>query len=305
MKPTEKESGSKSTVTALLAAFIWGTAFVAQKKNTMGALTFNASRSIVGAVFLLLVILVMTKGDVKHILSEPDKKDTKNLWKGGGLCGISLAAATFFQQYGMDKGVEAGKAGFLTSLYMVLVAIASRLMGKKGGWRLYVSIGVSLIGLYFLSFKAGLTFRLIDGFILLAALLFCFQILFIDHYSVKCNCIKMSCIQFLTSFVLSAAGALLFETFTGELLRENLLPVLYLGIFSSGVAYTLQMIAQKGSNPALVSILLSMESVFSVLSSAVILKERLTIREYIGCVIVLLAVVFTQIGPKKKEKTAV
>lgn len=291
----------RSTVLPLLAAFIWGTAFVAQKVSTARALTFNASRSIVAVVFLLLLILILTKGDVRHLLSEKNPSDTKKLWVGGILCGAALAAATFFQQYGMDHGTEAGKAGFITALYIMLVPILGLFLKKKAGWNVWLAVGLAVVGLYFLCIGENLTVRSSDMCVLVCAFLFAVQIHLIDHYSVYCNCVKLSCIQFLTSFVLSAIGALLFETVTVPILRDNLIPILYLGVFSSGIAYTLQMIAQKGANPAVVSVLMSMESVFSVLSSAVILREKLTGREYLGCGIMFMAVLLTELNLQKKK----
>ena len=292
----------KSTILPLLAAFIWGTAFVAQKANTAGALTFNAARSLVAFPFLLILILIFTKGDYKHILSEESKEDTKALWTGGVLCGLALASATFFQQYGMDHGTEAGKAGFITALYIVLVPVMGLFLKKKAGWNIWLAVLFAVTGLYFLCIKQGASVRPSDLSVLVCAFLFAVQIHLIDHYSVHCNCIKLSCVQFLTSFVVSGIGALIFEEISLPALSGSILPILYLGIFSSGIAYTLQMVAQKGANPSVVSVLMSMESVFSVLSGAVILHERLTGREYIGCLIMFFAVMLTEINWKKKPQ---
>lgn len=308
----------RQTVLPLLAALIWGTAFVMQKGNTAGALTFNAARSLIAFLFLLPVILLFTKGDLKHILSENTKEDTKTLWLGGFLCGLMLASATFLQQYGLDHGTEAGKAGFLTAMYMVLVPVFGLFLHKKTGFRVWVCVFIAAAGLYFLSIRRDLSFRSSDLFIAPCAVLFAVQILLIDRFSVHCSPIRLSCIQFLTSFVLSAVFAPLLETPEISGLYENTGQILYLGILSSGVAYTLQMISLKPETAALpdgslktvssdremtvVSILLSMESVFSVIAGALILHERLSLREYFGCGLMFAAVLISQLPDRKKEK---
>ncbi len=285
----------RSVFLPLLAALIWGTAFVAQKISTIGALLFNASRSIIAVIFLLVLILILTKGDFRHVLSEPDKKATRDLWVGGTLCGLSLAIATFFQQQGMNLGTEAGKAGFLTALYIMLVPVLGIFLKKKTGFKVWICVILAVVGLYFLSVPAGsFTIRMSDLLVTFCGFCFAVQIQCIDRFSVKCHCVKLSCIQFLVSFAVSFLAALIFEDVSIAGISENLYPILYLGIFSSGIAYTLQMVAQKGNNPAVVSVLLSMESVFSVLAGALFLHEVLTLREYLGCLIMLAAVLLTQ-----------
>lgn len=285
----------KSVFLPLLAALIWGTAFVAQKVSTIGALFFNASRSVVAVAFLLVLILVLNKGDFRHLLSEPDKKATATLWLGGFLCGLSMGVATFFQQQGMNMGTEAGKAGFLTALYIMLVPVLGVFLKKKTGLKVWICVVLAVIGLYFLSIpKGSFTIRISDLLIICCGFFFAVQIQCIDYFSVKCDCVKLSCIQFITSFALSFIAALIFEDVSLAGFGENLYSILYLGIFSSGIAYTLQMVAQKGNNPAVVSVLMSMESVFSVLAGALFLHEVLSIREYVGCLIMLAAVLLTQ-----------
>ena len=207
----------RQTVLPLVAALIWGTAFVMQKGNTAGALTFNAARSVIAFLFLLPVILLFTKGDIRHILSEETKENTRALWLGGFFCGLMLAGATYLQQYGLDHGTEAGKAGFLTALYMVLVPVFGLFFGKKVSVRIWAAVGIAVAGLYLLSFRSGFSFRHSDLIIIPCAVLFAVQILLIEHFSVKCSCIRLSCIQFLTSFVLSAAfAAIVNVTSTGS-----------------------------------------------------------------------------------------
>ena len=294
----------RQTVLPLLAALIWGTAFVMQKGNTAGALTFNAARSLIAFLFLLLIILVFTKGDVHHLLREETREGTKALWLGGSLCGLVLATATFLQQYGLDHGTEAGKAGFLTALYMVLVPIFGLFFHKKVQLRIWISVGLAVAGLYLLSIRGDFSFRTSDLIIVPCSVFFAIQILLIEYFTAKCNPVKLSCVQFLTCFVLSAAFAPILETPDIAALGNQVGQILYLGICSSGIAYTLQMIALKGTNMTVVSILLSMESVVSVIAGALILGERLTRRDYIGCVLMFTAVLLTQIPGKEEVKQA-
>ena len=290
----------RTTLLPVLAAFIWGIAFVAQKNNTVGALTFNASRSIVAFVLLCGVILVMNKGDVKHLLKGHTPQETRAIWLGGLCCGVSLAVATFLQQSGLDADTEAGKAGFLTAMYIVLVPILGLALKKRAPLNVWIAVVVAVAGLYLLCVKEGSEIRLSDLVVLACSLVFAIQILFIDHFSPHCDGVKLSCVQFLVCFVISAVPALALEEITLPALGESVIPILYLGVFSSGVAYTLQIVAQKNSNPAVVSLFLSMESVFSVLAGAVLLGEVLSGREYLGCVLMAVAVVLAQLPERKK-----
>ena len=290
----------RTTLLPLLAAFIWGIAFVAQKGNTVGALTFNASRSIVAFLFLLVVIAVMSKGDVKHLLVGKTPEETRAIWIGGFWCGASLAVACFLQQSGLDADTEAGKAGFLTAMYIVLVPILGLALKKSAPLNVWVAVAVAVVGLYLLCVKEGSVIRSSDLVVLACSLVFAIQILFIDHYSPHCDGVKLSCVQFLVCFVISIVPALVMEDISLPALSQSVWPILYLGIFSSGVAYTLQIVAQKNANPTVVSLLLSMESVFSVLAGALLLGEVLSGREYLGCVAMAVAVVLAQLPERKK-----
>lgn len=284
----------------LLAALIWGSSFVAQTYNTSGTLSFIAYRSVIAVLFLLVVILIKDKGDFKHLLREKDKKSNRALWLGGLLCGVALTLASFFQQLGIDAGTESGKAGFITAMYMVLVPILGLFLKKKCSFHTWISVIIAAVGLYFLCIKTDFSIRVSDVYVLICAVMFAIHIHVIDKFSPYCDCFKLSCIQFLTVAVLSFIGALIFENPSISVLSDNILPLLYLGIMSSGIAYTLQIISQKGANPTVTSILLSSESLFSVISGAIILGEILGIREYVGCILMMVAVVLTQLPSKKK-----
>ncbi len=324
----------RTTLLPLIAAFIWGIAFVAQKGNTVGALTFNAARSLVAFLFVLAVLAVMSRGKgqakgpapaalaasatsrqekasgkgskasaaqakglapLAGLLTGGTPRETRAIWLGGACCGLALACATFLQQTGLDADTEAGKAGFLTAMYIVLVPVLGLALKKKAPVNVWMAVVVAVVGLYLLCVKEGLAIRPSDLVVLACSLLFAVQILCIDHFSPHCNGVKLSCVQFLVCFIVSAVPALIFEEFSLPALGQSALPILYLGVFSSGVAYTLQIIAQKNANPTVVSLLLSMESVFSVLAGAVLLGEVLSGREYLGCALMAAAVVLAQL----------
>ncbi|MCR5845160.1 MAG: DMT family transporter [bacterium] len=290
----------RTTLLPIIAAFIWGVAFVAQKGNQTGALTFNASRSIIAFLFLLIVIAIFTKGDFAHLLRGQTREETKAIWLGGVCCGLALAFATFLQQYGLDAGTEAGKASFLTALYVVLVPVVGLFLKKRAGYNVWIAIVIAVVGLYFICVKGDFSISGADIFVLACAFVFTCHILLIDHFSPKCSGLKLSCVQFLVCFAASAAVALVFESPSIVEIKASLWPILYLGVMSSGVAYTLQIIAQRNANPTLLAILLSLESVFGALGGAVLLGEVLTGREYLGCALVLIAVVISQLPGKKR-----
>ncbi len=292
---------SKRSFLAIISAFIWGTTFVAQTANFLGTLSFNAFRSFISLFFLIPAILVQSKGDVRHVLSEKDKESTKKLIIGGILCGVALTFASFFQQLGIDSGTESGKAGFITAMYIVLVPILGLFLKKKCNFLTWICVIIAGIGLYLLCIKNGFSIRPSDGFVLASALVFAIHIHIIDKFSPYCNGFKLSCIQFITVGVLSLIPALIFEhnTLTWENFSQSIIPLLYAGILSSGIAYTLQIIAQKGSNPTVTSILLSTESLFSVIAGAIVLHEVFTPQEYVGCALMLIAILLTQIPIKK------
>ena len=289
----------RTTLLPLLAAFIWGVAFVAQKGNTTGPLAFNASRAIVAFLLLLVVILVMNKGDVRHVLREDTRENTRTLWLGGLCCGLALSFATFLQQYGLDGSTEAGKASFLTAMYIVLVPLLGIPLKRRASLSVWISVVIAVVGLYLLCVKEGTVIRPDDLVVLACSFVFAVHIMVIDHFAPKVNGIKLSCIQFLVVFVSSAVLSLVLEQPKLADIQASLVPILYLGIMSSGVAYTLQIVAQRNANPTVLTMLLSMESVFGVLAGAVVLGEVLSTREYLGCILMFAAVVLAQIPTEK------
>ncbi len=288
---------SRKTLFPLLAALIWGTAFVVQSFNRTGAFTFTALRNLVAFLFTLLLIFLFRKKGDRNPFKNNQKFD-KNLIIGGVLCGIALTFASFFQQIGIDNGTESGKAAFITAMYIVFVPLLGIFLKKRTPRIAWLCIMLGVIGLYLLCVKENFTVRTSDIYVMICSVLFAVHILLLDKYTAICDNFKLANLQFLTAFIVSTIMALCMERLDVEAIKDSMLAVLYLGIMSSGVAYTLQIFAQKGANPALTALLLSMESLFGVISSAIILGEVLTISEYIGCVITFVAVVISSLPEK-------
>ena len=299
----------RQVVFPLLAALIWGTAFVAQDvcADVVEPMTFNASRSFIAVIVLLLIIWLfgLFRKDKPVRTVEEKKADRKKLIIGGLCCGVALAVASNFQQAGIGAGTDAGKAGFITALYIVLVPLLGLFLRKKVSFPVWIAVIIAVAALYLLCIKGEFSLQTGDLLILLCAFFFAVHILIIDHFTQTVDGMKLSCAQFLVAGILSAVGALIFEHPDWNAIFSVALPSLYVGIFSSGVAYTLQILAQKGSNPTVVTILLSMESVFAVISGAIILHQSMTPREYVGCVLMLIAVILAQIQFPLKKKQAV
>ncbi len=273
-------------IICLLASAIWGMAFVAQSVSfgVVGAATFNALRFFIG--FLVLLPIVIKRKD--HI--------AKSI-KGGISCGIALALACVIQQAGIGL-LPTGKAGFITSLYMVLVPFLSTLTGKKVTLKNWVCILFSLLGLFLLCGASLSGFGKGEMLILLCALCFALQILLVDHYQ-EADPLLLSAFQFLVATLVCIPYIICFEVFEPRAITSALVPILYTGILSTGVAYTLQAVGQRMIGPSLAVIPLSMESVFSALFGFLILGQKLTGIEMTGCVIVLISVLASQMEIRK------
>lgn len=294
----------KHSCLLVLTALIWGVAFVAQRKggDATGPLTFNGIRFLIGGAVLLPVIWWR---DRREKGTAPEKKDTGTVWIAGISCGFFLFAASSLQQLGISIGGEVGKAGFLTACYILIVPILGLFFGKKCGWNVWLGVLLTVGGLYLLCMTGRLSLRFSDTILLLCALLFAMQILVIDHFAPKVDSIKMACIQFFFSglcgmipmFWIDMQHSLQgIRTWSRTLVGSDVwIPLLYTGILSSGVGYTLQIIGQEGLNPTVASLLMSLESVFSVLAGVLLLGERLSLRELAGCVLIFAAIVLAQI----------
>ena len=289
----------KNAVMLLLTSLIWGTAFVAQSvgMDFLEPFTFNGVRSFIGGVTLLPCIWLLEKMNGK-----PEVDGTrKDLIQGGIACGLLLFAASSLQQMGIQY-TTAGKAGFITAFYIVFVPVLGIFLKKAAGWKVWMSVFLALIGLYFLCIKEGFSIGKGDIMIFACALVFAVHILVIDYYSPKVDGVKMSCIQFFVCGIASLPFMFLTETPQIGNILDARMPILYAGVMSCGVAYTLQILGQKNANPAIASLLLSMESCFSVLSGWIILGETLSAREGIGCVLMFVAIILAQL-PDKREKS--
>ncbi|MBE7007954.1 MAG: DMT family transporter [Ruminococcaceae bacterium] len=296
---------TKQIVLPLLAAFIWGSAFVAQKggAEVLGALSFNWTRSLVAALGLLVLVKVLDKRSAAPEKSDAEKKkDKRELLRGGLVVGTILAVGSTLQQYGVGM-TTAGKAGFLTALYIVLVPLFGLLFGKRVRALVWCGVGVAVAGLYFLSFAAGgaPVFNSGDLLVIACAFVFSSHILAIDHYTKTIDGVKLSCVQFFVAGIELLVPALIVDGLPVRAILDCLPFILYTGVLSGGVGYTLQILAQKDGDPAVVSLLLSLESLFAAVSGAIVLHERLSAREYLGCALMLCAVVLVQLPEKKKE----
>ena len=280
----------------LLTATIWGSAFVAQSVGMehVGPFTFTFSRSMIGGMVLLPCILLLGKWKKGFA--------TKVEWVGGICCGIALCVASNFQQVGMQY-TTVGKAGFITALYVVLVPIFGIFMKKKVPLLIWGCVAVSVVGLYLLCMPEG-AFVLAFGdlLVLLCAVLFSVHILVIDHFSPKGDGVVISCIQFFTCGILSGIPMLFTENPTVGSMLDSKWSILYAGVLSSGVAYTLQVVAQKNVNPTVASLIMCLESVVAVLAGWMILGEEMSVREILGCLLMFVAIVVAQLPMPEKKK---
>ena len=298
-----KTKQMKNSLLLLLTAFIWGVAFVAQSVGgeAVGCFTFNGVRSLIGAVVLLPVIYFLDAQKKKELGEEKfleQKGDKKTLLLGGICCGVMLCIASNFQQFGISF-TTVGKAGFITAMYILIVPILGLFMKKKVGIKVWLGVVLATIGLYMLCMTSE-SFSLSKGdfLVLICAGFFSLHILIIDYFSPKVDGVRMSCIQFFVCGVISTAIAFIFENPSFSAILSGWLPILYAGVLSCGVAYTLQIVGQKNMDPTVASLILSLESVFSVLAGWVILHQSLSVRELFGCVLMFLAIILAQLPEK-------
>ena len=312
MKAQVKTHKLRNTFFLFLTAMIWGAAFVAQSVSMdyIGPFTFICLRSVIGGLFLIPVIIVLdgirkksqnesanvvsSENTLHNIEMDIEKEEKQRLsWKnkqlieGGIVCGILLFFANCFQQTGIQY-TTVGKAGFITTFYIIIVPLIGLFFKKYCGILTWIGVVIALAGLYFLCITQKLTIQRGDA-------------LAIDHYNPFVDGVKMSCIQFLTGGVLGAVFMFLFENPSVAMILSAAGPILYTGIMSTGVGYTLQIVGQKGLNPTVAALILSLESVFSALSGYVFLHQVLTTRELIGCVLMFIAIVLAQLPDIRRK----
>lgn len=296
-----KKQQIRNSILLLLAACIWGVAFVAQSvaMDHIGPYTFSCIRFLLGGIVLLPVIGIFSvSGKGRSVKAEGSVwKRNRLLIIGGICCGIALCVASNLQQIGIIT-TSAGKAGFITAFYIVFVPIVNLFFGKKSSLLIWLSVALALVGLYLLCITESFSINQGDVYLLLCAIVFSAHILIIDHFSPLVDGVKMSCIQFFVAGILSAIPMLLYENPSFAQLKAASVSILYAGIMSCGVAYTLQIVGQKNMNPTIASLILSLESVVSVLAGWIILHQALSTREIIGCVLMFGAIIFAQLPSK-------
>lgn len=289
----------------LITSIIWGCAFVAQKvgDDYLGPFSFTGIRFLLSAIFLIVIVCVRDLLIYKKLtLFKMEKKKRNTVILGGVLCGIALFLASNLQQYSMH-GTSVGKSSFITALYIVLVPILGLFIKKKVKIIEWISVLFAMISLVLLCFKkeeSGI--NIYDFGLLGCALFFSIQILLIDHFSKDNDCMLMAMIQFIVCGSLSCILMLIFEKPTTSSINDALIPLLYAGLASGGIAYTLQFTGQKYTNPVVASVIMSLEAVVGLIAGAIIIHERLSNQELIGCLMMFLAIIIAQIPFDKFNK---
>lgn len=301
----------RQSMLLLLTAAIWGVAFVAQSvgMDYVGPFTFNTVRSLLGGIVLIPCIVLLkrinvgskdTAGAAEHASGDPAGQ-RKVLLTGGVACGVLLCIASNLQQVGIMY-TSVGKSGFITAMYIVLVPVLGIFLKKKAGIKIWCSVAIAVGGLYLLCMTdSGFSIQKGDLLLLLGAVIFSFHILTIDYFSPKVDGVKMSCIQFFTCGILSMVCMFLFEQPQIGAILQAWMPIVYAGVLSCGVAYTLQIVGQKGMNPTVASLILSMESVISVIAGWLILHQKLSGRELLGCVLMFAAIILVQLPERERN----
>ena len=290
---------TKGSLLLLLTAMIWGSAFVAQSESTqfIGPFTMGASRFFLAGIFLLPVIFVLDKKGWSQ--NRPaSAADKKHLLVCGAVCGVILFAASTLQQFGIQY-TTVGKSGFVTALYLIFVPIVGVFTGKKSGAMVWVCAAIAVVGMYLLCVGSGFSVGIGDLLTLGCAVMFTFHICYIGAVSAHVDGVRMSCVQFFVCAAISAVGMLVFETPSWDAIASCWLPIVYAGVFSGGIAYTLQIVAERDVPPALASLLMSLESVFAALFGWLLLGQTLCAREFAGCTIMFAAILLSQLPQKQ------
>ena len=304
----------RGSLLLLLGSVIWGAAFVAQRvgMDHMGPYTFTGIRMLLAWLVMIPVTVLLDHrkageketgdGSVSPELRRRRHRTVSCLpeqRKAGVLCGLLLFIATSLQQMGLVS-TSAGKAGFITALYVVLVPVAAWLLFRKNpGKIIWLGVAIAVVALWLLCMPAGGSFTLQGGDLLVlgCAVAFTFQILCVDHFAPRVSSVKLARDEFLVTGALSMLIALMTETITWEGIREALVPILYTGILSGAAGYTLQVLGQRDTDPTVASLLMCLEAVFAVLTGALLLGEKMTVRETVGCIMMFTAVILAQLSP--------
>lgn len=291
----------------LLTAVIWGSAFVAQSAGMdyVQPFTYNGIRTVLGGLVLIPVVLLSRRltPENKRIAPETQKIIDRSSVRAGLICGIFLCIASNFQQFGVSM-TTAGKAGFITALYIVIVPLLGIFVHKKIPGITWICVGIAVVGFYLLCVKEGFSISTGDLLVLCCAFFFSLHIMAIDRFtSVQVDGVLVSCVQFLTAGLLSMLLMVIFETPVWADIWNAKWTILYAGILSCGAGYTLQIFGQRDTDPTVATLIMSLESVFAVLSGWLILHEQLSLKELLGCILVFAAVLLAQIPlPLRKTK---
>ncbi len=289
-----------------IAALIWGTAFVAQREgvDVLHPITYNGIRNFVGCIALMPVISIMS------IFSKEGKISTRSnpgaLIIGGIVCGIILFTASTLQTMALVDADE-GKAGFMTALYLIIVPVIGIFMGRKVRPVIWISIVLATVGLYFLCVKEGTSFSFNKSELLLlgCAFVFALHIIAIDYFSPKVDGVKLSFIQFFVVGIISLVYIIWVDKPSFEEIKACTIPILYAGVMSSGIAYTFQIIGQKHAEPAVASIIMSMESLFALLAGIIISGNEPGVRALVGCGFMMVAIILVELPERKKLKKGI
>lgn len=290
----------------VLTALIWGIAFVAQSEgmNYVGGFTFNACRFLIGGAVLIPCIYFLRRGGREQpqaLTAGEHRQQTRTGVVGGICCGLVLCLSSSLQQFGIAH-TTVGKAGFITALYIILVPILGLFMKKRVGLNVWVSVAMAAAGMYLLCIKEGFSVGRGDFLVFLCSIGFSLHILVIDYFSPRADGVLISCVQFFTAGVVSGVLMLLFERPSWGAIAAAWMPVFYAGVMSCGVAYTLQVVAQKDVPPTMASLLMSLESVFSVLAGWAILGQKLSAKEMFGCGLVFAGILLAQIPAEMLQR---
>ena len=290
---------NRGNIFLILAALVWGLGLVSQQAGMeyLGPLGFTAVRCSLGGLSMIPVVwLVNRNRDTKAMTAGEREAERRATLKGALVCAVALTTLILGQQYGL-LFTSVGKAGFITALYIILVPILGIFLKKRVSFQIWISVVIAIIGLYLLCMKGSFYLGQGDFLVLICSLCFALHILVIDHFTDKVSGVKLSCIQFFVSGLLSSILMLLFEEPVLSEILAAWLPIVYGGVFSSGIAYTLQIIGQKGTDPTIASLILSLESVVSVLAGWILLGQALSPREILGCLLMFGAIILAQVAP--------
>lgn len=294
----------------IIAAVFWGSAFIAQKIAADYPFATNALRFLFGALFLLPVILIFNKIRIKNGKDREElKKEQKNSVIGGIICGVALALATTLQQLGLTFGTTVGKSGFLTALYMVIVPVSGLFFGKKIGLNVWIAVILAIVGAFLMSYTGDFSICTGDILTICCAFAFAINVTLVDKFVKKADGMTLSFFQLLSAGITGSVALIIvnvskIEVLTAEAFSHIILPVLYIAIFSCCVAYTCQVLGQRDVPAAAATVIMSMESVFSVIFGAIFLKEEISLLMAIGIVLIFTAIMFAQFNPFRKKSKA-